>query len=122
MPKSEPLFKRQLTYDHTKYPGEVFTLPSLTVPDQALSLKEIIRRFAMGIPMDGGRLPVFDEENDLPDFTKMDLADREEAVERYQEELREIKERLNLAKSAVAAKAPIIPQGTAQGGASSPGE
>lgn len=75
----------------------------------------------MGIPMDGGRLPIFDEENDLPDFTRMDLAEREEYVERYQEELNEIKTRLNQAKSAVAAKEPIVTQGTAQGGASSPG-
>jgi hypothetical protein len=71
------------------FPGtrEVNKLPSKTVPDQALDLKEIIRRFAAGIPMNIGKMPVFDEENDLPDFTKMDLADRQEYAEQFKEEL-----------------------------------
>lgn len=90
-------------YDHTEHIGEVNLFPSLTIPDQALGLGEILRRFAAGIPMDIGKIPVFDEENDLPDFRKMDLAEREEWRERFQQELDDFRAR--------SAKAPGIPQG-----------
>lgn len=90
MQKNENVYSRvrnTLNYDHTKVIGEVNLYPSLTVPDQALSLAEIIRRFASGIPMDIGKIPVFDEDNDLPDFRKLDLAERQEYRERFQAEL-----------------------------------
>lgn len=86
--------QNSLNYMPENHPGEVNKLPSLTVPDQALDLKEIIRRFAAGIPMNVGKMPVFDEENDLPDFTKMDLADREAYAEQYRQELAELAGRL----------------------------
>lgn len=86
--------KNTLNARYYPTPGEVNGQPSLTVPDQAMSLKEILRRFASGIPMDAGKVPIYDEENDLPDFTKMDLADREALAQEYAEEVREIKERV----------------------------
>lgn len=80
-----------MNYDHQACPGEVNVFPSLTVPDQALDLKEILRRFAAGIPMDIGKVPIFDEENDLPDFRKMDLAERQEWQAKFQAELDEFR-------------------------------
>jgi hypothetical protein len=89
MQKKDNVYKHRntLNYQHHEDSGEINLFPSLTIPDQALSLNEIIRRFASGIPMDIGKIPVFDEENDLPDFRKMDLAERQEWKERFQQEL-----------------------------------
>lgn len=39
-------------FPHT---GEVNTLPSMTVPDQSLSVKEILYRFQEGLPLDNIR-------------------------------------------------------------------
>lgn len=78
-----------------KTPGEKNGQPSLTIPDQALSMREILRRFANGMPLSVGKVPIYDEENDLPDFSKMDLADREEYAEMYRQEIQEINARVN---------------------------
>lgn len=102
--------KNALNYNHEEQHGEINLFPSLTVPDQALSLREIIRRYAQGIPMDIGKIPVFDEENDLPDFRKMDLAEREEWRQKFQEELD------NFRRSHQGAK----PSGIAQGDTTEP--
>ena len=38
--------------------GEVNSLPSETVPDESLSIKEILQRFVSGLPLDVARRPV----------------------------------------------------------------
>lgn len=81
------IVRNMLNYNHLRQAGEINTQPSMTVPDQAMSMKEILRRFAAGIPIEAGRVPIYDEENDLPDFRKMDLAEREAYVQQYNEEL-----------------------------------
>lgn len=40
-------------------------LPSETIPDQSMSLHEIMRRFASGLPLGGQRVPEYDGEDDL---------------------------------------------------------
>jgi len=69
------------------------TQPSETVPDQAMSIREILDRYAKGLPLSGARVPVFDEEDDMPDVRGLDLAERQEVVERYLEELKILKQR-----------------------------
>jgi len=44
--------------------GFVFTQPSLTVPDQSMSIGEIIRRFASGLPLGGQRVPLYEDEGE----------------------------------------------------------
>lgn len=74
--------------------GQQFTLPSMTVPDQVMSLKEILDRFARGLPLDGEKLPVWDGEDDyFPDLSKMDLVDRQEYLEATRQEIDEIRAR-----------------------------
>lgn len=68
-------------------PGEVNTMPSMTVPDQCMSLQEILKRFARGLPVDGGRVPLYDEENDLPDIRTLDLTERAELAAMYKAEI-----------------------------------
>lgn len=70
--------------------GEVNLEPSLTIPDESLSIREIIDRFSRGLGLNGVRVPVYDPENDLPDPKYLDLADRQALAEEYRAELEAI--------------------------------
>jgi len=75
---------------------EVNRLPSMTVPDQSMSIKELVTRYAQGLPLEGERVPIYNgEDDDMPDLTHMDLADREAYMLAARQELDEIKEKLN---------------------------
>lgn len=65
---------------------KMFTQPSLTQPDQTLSIREILTRFTRGIPMEG-KVPMFSDEYTV-DPRKLDLTE-------IQAELDEIKQRAN---------------------------
>lgn len=72
---------------------KVFTQPSLTIPDQSMSIKTILERYARGLPV-GGRLDeYYDEDDVLPDPRTLDLAERQELAEQYIQEINEIKSR-----------------------------
>lgn len=67
--------------------------PSQTIPDQSMSIKTILERYARGLPV-GGRLDeYYDEEDTLPNPLTLDLAERQELAELYKEEINEIKSR-----------------------------
>jgi len=69
---------------------KAFTQPSLTIPDQTMSLKTILERYSRGLPI-GGRLDeYYDEEDDLPDPRTLDLAERQELAEQYKNEINEV--------------------------------
>ncbi len=69
---------------------KIFTQPSLTVPDQTMSIKTILERYARGLPV-GGRLDeYYDEEDTLPNPLTLDLAERQELEEIYRFELNEL--------------------------------
>lgn len=71
-------------------------MPSKTVPDQSMSIRKIMDRYASGLPVKARtRVPIYKgEADDLPDLDKMDLAERQAALERAAAELEEIKARL----------------------------
>jgi len=72
---------------------KIFTQPSITVPDQSMSIKTILDRYARGLPV-GGRLDeYYDEEDTLPNPLTLDLAERQELSETYIQEINEIKSR-----------------------------
>ncbi len=69
--------------------------PSLTIPDQTLSIKQILERYASGQSLEG-KTPYYDEsesEEYYPDPRHMDLAEREELSEIYKEEIFQIKKK-----------------------------
>lgn len=90
----------------TNYNAEKFapdheksTKPSMTVPDQTLSLREVLRRYSQGLPINGVKVPLYDEnpeDANLPDISKLDLAEREELALQYAAELAELKEKYKL--------------------------
>jgi len=75
--------------------NEVFTEPSQTVPDQALTIREILKRYASGQPLGGGKEPIYEgEEGDGIDPRTLDLAERQELEIAARQELAEIEKRL----------------------------
>lgn len=75
--------------------GEVFTQPSMTVPDQSLTVRELMDRFARGLPLGGARVPIYEGEDDnTPDFSRMDLSEIEDYQIQIRQELEEIRERM----------------------------
>lgn len=64
--------------------GEFNLLPSLAVPDQALSLRKLLQDYTNGIPL-MGFVPQFDEDDDelaeeMSRLRNMDFFDRHEAL------------------------------------------
>ena len=76
--------------------GQIFTQPSLTIPDQTMSMRTILERHAKGLPTTGigdPRNAYYDGGEYLPDPNTLDLADREEMKEQYKQELNEFTEK-----------------------------
>jgi glutathionyl-hydroquinone reductase len=66
--------------------------PSLTIPDQTMSIRTILERHSRGLSIEGIKTPIWDgEDNDLPDWRKLDLAERQELADLYTNELQSIK-------------------------------
>lgn len=84
--------KNILNAEDFPYKGEFNHMPSLTIPDQTLPLKELIDRFTRGLPVTSFK-PVYDEDNSLPDPRKMDLAEYNEMRKNVALELKNITEK-----------------------------
>lgn len=98
--------KIRYPYSAGNNPGERNTKPSITIPDQSLSVKDILSRYARGLPLGGMKIPIYEGENDdMPDLTHMDLADRQAYMEAAQEEYEAIQERIK--KSRPKAQKPL---------------
>lgn len=64
-----------LTAKHVR--GEINPLPSLTVPDKSMTVREIYAKYASGMPVGAMvNTPVYSDQ-DLPDFRNMDFAEVE---------------------------------------------
>lgn len=83
----------QTPYRRHKTIEEVNNLPSETVPDQSMGVKEIMDRYAKGLPISGQRVPIYEGDTEFPDVKHMDLAEIQELQERTAEELEQIKEK-----------------------------
>lgn len=78
-------------FNYVSPEGEVNNEPSMTIPDQTMSMREILQRFARGLPVDV-KVPIYDGEDDyFPDLSKMDLVDRENWINNAKEEIDRIK-------------------------------
>lgn len=90
----------------TPYNQNLFTkkfernnLPSMTIPDQAMSIPELIRRYASGLPLGGARIPFYDEnpEHDLlggRNWKSFDLSEQNEIIKGFKQEYEETIKRL----------------------------
>lgn len=79
--------------------GERNSTPSKTIPDQTLSIPELIKRYASGRPLEGKRTPFYDEdpEKDLlggRPFASFDLSEQHQILENAKNEYQETIDRL----------------------------
>jgi len=78
---------------------EINNEPSQTVPDQSMSVRELLSRFANGLPLGGGKEAIYEgEDGDGIDPRRLDLAERQELEIAARKELAEIEERLKSSK------------------------
>lgn len=100
------MFKTQFNADKfRKYENEtVSQKPSATVPNMALTITEIYKRYATGRPMSGAGEPLYDDDgigqeidfdSYLPDLSRLDMAERQMILESAKEHLDDIKYRLD---------------------------
>ena len=91
--------KTQYNKAEFKNDTEVNTLPSMTIPDQAMSIPEMIKRYASGLPLGGARVPMYEEnpEQDIlggRSFASFDLSEQNDIVRNAKAEYYETINRL----------------------------
>lgn len=68
--------------------------PSETIPNEALSVKELLQRQQRGLPLLGNKVPIYQgDDNDLPDPRTLDLAELQQLREEYTSQLHDIRQR-----------------------------
>lgn len=77
--------------------GVTNTLPSLTVPDQSLTLRELLTNYTRGqdLPLSNKTPAFFDDSTFIPDIKKMDLVDIQELMEDNAKKAGELKHKLS---------------------------
>lgn len=91
-----PIFKTQYNAYLFKQQVENVEGQSNTIPDQTLSIPQIIDRYQRGLRLD---IPLQNAEysntyQEIPDFPKMDLIDKQHMLEAYRERIGELEENL----------------------------
>lgn len=80
------------SFDHTKYKGFYNTEPSLTEPDQTMSIQMILRKYAAGEELPQ-KMPIYDEDPESSNGKKLkelDLVDIQELKNEYEDGLKTI--------------------------------
>lgn len=78
---------------------EINEEPSVTIPDQSMSVRELLTRYANGLPLGGVKEQIYEgEDGDGIDPRRLDLAERQELEISARQELAEIEERLKSKK------------------------
>lgn len=74
--------------------GAVFTQPSLTVPDQAMSMRTMIERYAKGLPIGDAKEEIWDDDIDQTmgiNPRTLDLVDLQEMKMNNEEKITKLK-------------------------------
>lgn len=70
---------------------------SLTVPDQSMTVRQLVQRYASGLPLTGThRVGLYHgDDTPFPNFEQMDFAEQREVINAAKEEMEAIKVELN---------------------------
>jgi hypothetical protein len=83
---------------------EVNNQPSQTIPDQTMSLKTILERYARGLPIEGQfKDPIYENDPDAMgiDIRSLDLVDRENLKDQNQQRINELQNSLQAQQDAI---------------------
>lgn len=87
-------FKTFLNFREESPRGETNTLPSLTQPDEVLTIRQMLERHVRGLPMSsspqGGYLPP--GLDDIPDIRTLDLTEIQDYAESWRQRKQEIED------------------------------
>lgn len=67
--------KNMLNATDFPYLGEVNNEPSMTIPDQTMSIRTILERHSRGLPVGGSMDVYYDEDDTMPDYRTLDLSE-----------------------------------------------
>lgn len=68
---------------------------SMTIPDQSMTVKEIMDRYARGLPVSGERVPVYHGEEFVPpELEKMDLSEIEDLKLKVFQDIADLKSKI----------------------------
>lgn len=82
----------QQNYVFENYPGKTFKLPSKTVPDQSMTVRQVLDNYAKGKPITGvDKQPVYHGDDSMLgiDTSKLDLAELQELRFQVSEQVKE---------------------------------
>ncbi|WNK13254.1 MAG: hypothetical protein [Microvirus sp.] len=88
------MIKTYLNRDSHSRNYEINDEASETIPDQTMSIREILDRYTRGQVVDGVKTSIFQEDyeyNDLPDPRTLDLSERQDLANQLRSELEDIK-------------------------------
>lgn len=81
--------KNMLNYHEFDNDNEINILPSMTIPDQVMSIREILDRFSRGLPTPQFN-GVYEGEEYFPDIRTLDLTERQELLEQTRERIKQL--------------------------------
>lgn len=93
-------------YNAPRFPdkGEVNEMPSMTIPDQSLTVAELVYRFTHGQPLGGHRTPVYDDDQEInypANWEKLDISEKYEFMKERQQEYQKLVSDLDLKKNQI---------------------
>lgn len=88
------IYHTWLNADQRPKDYEVSFKPSMTIPDQSMSLKEILDRFARGLPLDGEKVGMYHGDEMPVQLQKMDLTEIQELREQLNEQMLKYKQEM----------------------------
>lgn len=92
-----PRFKTP--YNAELFPAtyEVNIKPSLTVPDQSMTIEQILKKNQSGIDVTGYKIPIFHGEDDQfsIDMKKLDLSEQMELIQENRRRIYDLQDRIN---------------------------
>lgn len=90
-----PKYRTPHNYNYMEHPGETSDKPSKTIPDQSMSIKEILDRYRRGLPVTAGKVPIWEEDGDNPitppEWDQMDLSEKDEYMREQARKLAEFR-------------------------------
>ena len=81
---------------------EINELPSETMPDQSMSVQELVYRYTHGQMLSGTRTPIYEQEGDIEfpaNWDKLDISEKHAFIDEKRKEYEEISARLQREKN-----------------------
>lgn len=90
-------YQKRLHWKTLSSKGEENTGEINTVPDETLTIRQLLERYVKGLPVaQSERQPTYDEENDMPDISTMDLTEIDDYIDELKQRQATSKRNLKL--------------------------